>query len=312
MITSIAKLENFGIFESYSKPTSLEDFTQYNLLYGWNGSGKSTLSKVFECVAKGRIIEDFPNGLLTINTATTPINNRNIATKPLDICVFNTNFVKENINWDSIVKSILLISEDKIEEKKLLKAKEKELQEKEAGLKKASDAQEELLESNQKILSTIAKSIKNRFQILDSTDSYFVSYNKTKVQAKIDAHLSDLKIGTYLLSPDAFETNQKATSPKFKPAITHNINRINSTNYLKTAEQLNSLFKETVTSTTINHLLENPHIQKWVEQGIEIHKGLNRCEFCASDLPTERLESLNDHFSEAFKTFKTKLEGAIR
>lgn len=121
MITSIAKLENFGIFESYSKPASLEDFTQYNLIYGWNGSGKSTLSKIFECIAKGQIIEDFPEGTLTVKTSTGTITNRNISSKPLDLCVFNSNFIKENINWDSIVKSILLISEDKIEEKNNLK-----------------------------------------------------------------------------------------------------------------------------------------------------------------------------------------------
>ncbi|RAI69301.1 hypothetical protein DOZ80_14210 [Pseudomonas fluorescens] len=310
MITSIAKLENFGIFENYSKPASLEDFTQYNLIYGWNGSGKSTLSKVFECVAKGQVIDDFPRGTLTVNTSTGSINNRNIASKPLDLCVFNSNFIRENINWDSIVKSILLISEDKIEEKKQLKAKQDELKDKEAELKNVSETQNNLLETNQNILSTIAKSIKSRFQILDSSDNYFVSYNRVKVQTKINAHLEELKIGTHLLSPSAFETNQKATSPKFKPAITHPLNRLSNSNYLQTADQLNALFKETVTSTTINHLLENPHIQKWVEQGLQIHEGLNKCEFCANDLSAERLKTLNNHFSEAFKTFKSKLENA--
>lgn len=121
MITSIAKLENFGIFGSYAKPATLEDFTQYNLIYGWNGSGKSTLSKIFECIAKGQIIEDFPEGILTINTASGIINNRNLASRPIDLCVFNSNFIKENINWDSIVKSILLISQDKLKKRNNLK-----------------------------------------------------------------------------------------------------------------------------------------------------------------------------------------------
>ncbi|VVN20539.1 hypothetical protein PS619_04298 [Pseudomonas fluorescens] len=310
MITSIAKLENFGIFGNYAKPASLEDFTQYNLIYGWNGSGKSTLSKIFECIAKGQIIEDFPGGTLSVNTTSGAINNRNLSSRPIDLCVFNSNFIKENINWDSIVKSILLISQDKIEEKKQLKEKQDNLKEKEKELKDISDRQSDLLETNQTILSAIAKSIKSRFQILDSSDNYFVSYNRVKVQAKISAHIEDLKIGTYLLSPDAFETNQKATSPKFNPAVTHSLNRIKQDNYLQLTNQLNTLFKETVTSTKISHLLENPPIQKWVEQGLQIHEGLNKCEFCENDLPSDRVETLNKHFSEAFKSFKNKLEGA--
>lgn len=308
MITSIARLENFGIFENYSKPASLEDFTQYNLIYGWNGSGKSTLSKVFECISKGQIIDDFSKGTLTVNTSTGAINTRNLASKPLDLCVFNSNFIRDNINWDNIVKSILLISEDKIEEKKKLKSKQDELKEKAAELKTLSDTQNTLTESNQNILSAIAKNIKSRFQILDSSDSYFVSYNRVKVQAKINQHLEELKIGTHLLSQDAFKTHQKATSPKFKPVINHHIYRLAGNNYLHAAEQLDALFKETVTSTTINHLIERPPIQKWIEVGLQLHDGLDKCEFCEGDLSSKRLEALNNHFSEAFKTFKSKLE----
>ncbi|MBC3258031.1 AAA family ATPase [Pseudomonas paralactis] len=310
MITSIAKLENFGIFEDYSKPAALDDFTQYNLIYGWNGSGKSTISKVFECIAKGLIIEDFPRGALSVNTSSGSITNHNIASKPLDLCVFNSNFIRENINWDSIVKSILLISEDKIEEKKQLKEKQSELKDTDTELKKTSEMQRNLSETNQTILSTIAKSIKNRFQILDSSDSYFVSYNRAKVQAKINTHSNELKAGTYLLSTAAFESNQKATSPKFKPAITHSTNRLNSISHLKTSKQLNTLFKETITATKISHLLENARIQNWIELGLQIHEGSNKCEFCEGNLSTERLEALNNHFNEAFKIFKRRLESA--
>jgi wobble nucleotide-excising tRNase len=118
MINSITTLKKFGIFEDYTKPKELDEFAKFNLIYGWNGSGKSTLSKVFECVSKGHIIADFPDASLKIDTDIGPIDNRNIIKQELDICVFNSNFIKENINWDSIVKSILIISKEKIEEKK--------------------------------------------------------------------------------------------------------------------------------------------------------------------------------------------------
>jgi wobble nucleotide-excising tRNase len=125
MIKSITTLQSFGIFKNYSKPPELEEFSKFNLIYGWNGSGKSTLSKVFECLSKGHIISDFPDATLKIDTDIGSIDNKNLIRRDLDVCVFNSNFIKENINWDSLVKSILLISKEKIEEKKTWKEKKK-------------------------------------------------------------------------------------------------------------------------------------------------------------------------------------------
>lgn len=74
-------------------------------------------------MAKKQIIADFPDADFLIKTTTGNITSRNIGDHELDVCVFNSNFIKENIDWDSVVKSILLISQEKIDDKKLLKEK---------------------------------------------------------------------------------------------------------------------------------------------------------------------------------------------
>lgn len=310
MIKSIATLKKFGIFEDYTKPKELDEFAKFNLIYGWNGSGKSTLSKVFECVSKGHIIADFPEATLKIDTDIGPIDNKNIIKQELDICVFNSNFIKENINWDSIVKSILIISKEKIEEKKTWKEKKDILKVKFDLLEQKNLEKQTLDENAQKLLSAIAKNIKSRFQILDSTDSYFVSYNRSKVQAKISAHATELKNGSLLLDKEILDKTQKAVSPKFKSSVQHHTPSVNEEDFIQTAQRLNALFIETATSTSIDHLLQNPKIQSWIETGLEIHANNTTCEFCENTLTAERLKTLNDHFSESFKIFKARLTSA--
>jgi wobble nucleotide-excising tRNase len=312
MIKSITTLQNFGIFADYAKPKELEEFAKYNLIYGWNGSGKSTLSKVFECVSKGHIIADFPDATLKMDTDIGIIDNKNLTKQDLDICVFNSNFVKENINWDSLVRSILLISKEKIEEKKIWKEKKDTHKTKSDLLEEKTREKQTLDDNAQKLLSGIAKNIKNRFQILDSTDSYFVNYNRSKVQSKITTHSSEIESGSLLLQTEILEKTQQAVSPKFKNSVQHSISPINQENFTQTAQRLNSLFKETATSTSIDHLLENPHIQSWIETGLEIHTNNTTCEFCGHSISIERLKTLNDHFSESFKIFKTRLNSATQ
>lgn len=312
MIKSITSLQDFGIFKNYSKPRELEDFSKFNLIYGWNGSGKSTLSKVFESISKGHIISDFPDATLKIDTDAGVIDNKNLIRRDLDVCVFNSNFIKENINWDSLVKSILLISKEKIEEKKIWKERKETHKTKSDLLENKIREKQKLDEDIQKQLSAIAKNIKSRFQILDSTDNYYVSYNRSKVQIKITSNREEIRSGSLLLSEEALKKIQQAVSPKFKPTIQYTLNTASHQNYKKLAENLNSLFRETAISTSIEHLLENPALQSWIETGLAIHKNQTDCEFCGNQISIDRLKLLNDHFSESFKAFKARLTNATQ
>ena len=65
MIEKIEKLENLGIYKNFTSST-ITDFRQYNLLYGWNGSGKSTLSKLFSAFGGKDISEFYNNFKVTV------------------------------------------------------------------------------------------------------------------------------------------------------------------------------------------------------------------------------------------------------
>lgn len=106
MITKIEKIENLGIYKNFNH-SKINEFKQYNLIYGWNGSGKSTLSRLFSSL-NGKNIAEIYNGFKTsicVDETVYAENQFPISTE--SIKVFNDDFIKENIDWDGILKSIL-------------------------------------------------------------------------------------------------------------------------------------------------------------------------------------------------------------
>ena len=89
-----------------------------------------------------------------------------------DLCisVFNQDFINENINWNETVKSILLISEEKIEEHGKLETLNLERNRLSQELRKIILN----IETDQKavdvFLSSTAKKIKEHFQVIDTGD----------------------------------------------------------------------------------------------------------------------------------------------
>lgn len=117
MIKKIEKIENLGIYKNFNH-SKINEFKQYNLIYGWNGSGKSTLSRLFSSL-NGKNIAEIYNGFKTsIRVDETVYAENQFPISTESIKVFNDDFIKENIDWDGILKSILLLDEKNIEEMK--------------------------------------------------------------------------------------------------------------------------------------------------------------------------------------------------
>ena len=120
MIKNIQRLKQFGIFQNHTNANA-KDFGKYNLFYGWNGSGKSTLSGVFRCIESKTGPVKFPLSDFTVNIdGGTAITQANVAESELNVYTFNHDFIEENISWNSVVKSILLVDKAKIEEREKL------------------------------------------------------------------------------------------------------------------------------------------------------------------------------------------------
>lgn len=305
MITKIQKIENLGIYKNFNH-SNINEFKRYNLIYGWNGSGKSTLSRLFSSLSGKNIAEIYSGFKTSICIDGTVYAENQFPISTESIKVFNDDFIKENIDWDGILKSILLLDEKNIEEMKsynLLKNElygagnvvgiVKEIENKEKDLQ---DKEKEL----QKILTNIGKNVKNNFQILDATDSYYMNYDKRKVLSLIEDQNNPISKSD-LITNDELDNVIKKARPIKKESITKKIDILSIDNIRNEIQKTSELIDRTVTSRVIEELKNNSQLSAWVENGLNLHRIEHRktCAFCGSSVSDERLERLDAHFSNA-------------
>jgi wobble nucleotide-excising tRNase len=69
---------------------------------------------------------------------------------------------------------------------------------------------------------------------------------------------------------------------------------------------LAELLAETPTRVAIQALEGNPPAQMWVERGLALHEGLDRCLFCAGEIDGARHDRLARHFDESWLQIRSK------
>lgn len=311
-IKNIQKLKQFGIFQDHTN-SNAKDFGKYNLFYGWNGSGKSTLSGLFRCIENKATSSKFPSSEFSVGVdSETPITQANVANSDLNIYTFNHDFIDENISWNSVVKSILLVDKEKIEEREKL---EKLKKEQEADSKAYGIEAEEIkkLESDvSKFGTDSARHMKTSLQSIDTTDSYYLNYDKRKFGKFIEDYLEESKSDDSLLDDQQIVELTNAAKPDQKSPITFSQQTINQEIFTKAKERLDDLLKTSVVSQTIQRLVDHGDIKSWVETGLDLHKlhDTNQCEYCGNTITEERTKQLEAHFNDDYKAFQTRLEGA--
>lgn len=311
-IKSIQKLKQFGIFQDHTN-SNAKDFGKYNLLYGWNGSGKSTLSGLFRCIENKVTSSKFPSSEFSVGVDSgTPITQASVANSELKIYTFNHDFIDENISWNSTVKSILLVDKEKIEEREKLERlkKEQEVDSKAHGIE--AEAIKKLDSAVSKFETDSARHMKTSLQSIDTTDSYYLNYDKRKFGKFIEDHLEESKSDDSLLDDQQIVELTNAAKPDQKSSITFNQQTINQEIFTKAKGRLDDLLKTSVVSQTIQRLVEHGDIKSWVETGLDLHKrhDTNQCEYCGNIITEERTKQLEAHFNDDYKAFQTRLKGA--
>ena len=103
MIKRINKIKNLGVFSNYIRNSEIRDFEEKNIIYGWNYSGKTTISRLFSYLDKNEPIdEDYKTVEFEIELADgKKITNENRSESRVMIKVFNSDFIKNNLHFDS-------------------------------------------------------------------------------------------------------------------------------------------------------------------------------------------------------------------
>jgi wobble nucleotide-excising tRNase len=114
MIKRIKYIKKLGIFNNYKIDTNLQEFSDKNIIYGWNYSGKTTLSRLFSFLDKENLIDnEYSSVEFEVELIDkTKITNENRNTSPLSVKVFNSDFIRENLRFESNDKNIKGITFD--------------------------------------------------------------------------------------------------------------------------------------------------------------------------------------------------------
>lgn len=317
MISQISKLKGFGIFSDFNcTDATVRPFKRFNLIYGWNGSGKSTLTKLFACLEKKKLMEDFSDSNFSVSILDqVPITHNNISENVLNVRVFNEDFIADNIQWnnDKSAKSILLLSEEKIEEKKQLNILKGEINILETSLRQDEIRLSSKISERDTFLSATAKTIKEAFKIIDTSDTHYFNYNKTKLENFISGNSDALLKDTSILKNEALIELTTSIKPTSKPELTFELNDPLSDKIVEAETKIKEILASSLVNESIARLEENPEIQIWVEKGFEIHKNFksDNCEYCGQIISPKRIAELENHFNDEYKKFITRLDSAL-
>ena len=313
MIKNIRKLKDFGIFKMY-KNSEVKDFKKYNLFFGYNASGKSTLVHLLHCIEKRELSDRYPSAEFTIKHDNGEITQNNINQNILNIRTFNRDFINENVSMEKpnekAINSILLLDERKIADREKLKE-----------LKKVQEDDDNKYQENKaeitklgKFISELEAKIAKKIKMdLHSIDARYINYDKRNLEKFITHNTDAIKSKKGLLDHQQITELIQKAKPDEKREIPFSQESINY-DFVQAKSRLDNLLKTSVVNKTIQRLSENGDIQTWVERGLKIHKEneTSQCEFCRNEITKERLEELEAHFNDEYRSFKTCLESELQ
>jgi wobble nucleotide-excising tRNase len=109
MIRRLQRVKAFGSFDDFSWPTGLHEFKKFNLLFGWNYSGKTTFSRTLRCFELKQYHEDFGTAEVQFCVADGTEHHLSTVATPHLFRVFNVDFVRDNLKFDSGSAEAILV-----------------------------------------------------------------------------------------------------------------------------------------------------------------------------------------------------------
>ncbi|USN53192.1 MAG: AAA family ATPase [Candidatus Nomurabacteria bacterium] len=324
-IQRINKIKNLGlVFSNYvwgsgiRSRSTLPNFKQLNLVYGWNGSGKTTLSRLFDALS-GVSIENLEYEIEDENGNRYDQND----TFPPKVRVFNRDYIERNIELiEGRANSISILLGEENKDLAVQIKKDRTLLNGDSSDPKQRGK-----------IARLADYKKDHKRLKASRDGQFTEIAKTigaaiggnalrdyrRPQAESDFSKINRKVELEEVELNNILISLKQESLPFLDRIFIPKVEIDQNNY-EISEIVNSINTEAenvlnkkVESEIINRLAENNDISEWVEEGVKLHKrhSSDVCEYCLQNIPNDRVEQLALYFNNADKKLKEDLDSLV-
>lgn len=293
---------NFGSYENFKWDNGLEEFKTINIFYGRNYSGKTTLSRIARSFELKKKNEDFLEGKFKIRLENNKfLTQDDVADSSLDIRVYNSDFVKENLNYlydkKGNIKGFKSIGAEQKNTKEIIEKREEILKKRNEKLKDIQANQEKISKTQQDKKKTLNVSLTNKARDIKSSSNLTKqgnNYDKTNLEK--DLKIITDNINAYILNNE--EQNQliKILEDKEKQNINfkNTFNKDNFQNILKSSLEI--LEKEVVIKENLTS-----ELRKWLEEGLEFHKehsSTQQCKFCNNPLTLERITWIENNIKD--------------
>ena len=337
-IKSIAKIDNFGIFQNFDWNTHLSsnpaqqnqtyDFKDINIFYGRNYSGKTSLSKIIRALETKTLSPKYENPNFSIELSDSSIiSQNNLSAFAHPIHVYNSDFIRENLkfihdenaNIESF--SVTLGGEnqqvlDRIQQLKNELGSNEEICKSALYLdihNKANEVQNAKTNHQNKVRDLDKKlsdkatrnsdSIKNQHERFGN-----IRYDKRSLEADISEVLHNNYQQLNLTQIELFENTVRqrklSAPPELSPYTLNFSSLITSTN---------DILKSVVgSSEKIDELKNNPSLNSWAQIGHPLHNDRTTCAFCNNEISDQRRKELANHFDEETDKLRDRISKGIK
>jgi len=321
MITKIESITNFGIYRNFNWNSSpnIRDFNFKNIFYGWNYSGKTTLSRIFSSLRDKKLHESYDNGFFKIKALDGDFDSNNLESFPYDLLVFNSDYIKDNLNFSihkdkiSDSKTILFeVGDNAVYQTKINSLKDQ------INLIIGTDS---IIGKKAKFSSSIEefenydKSYSGKFTILakEIKDEHFISLiNFTKVHLKPIVTNVKENPSTHIIvdSKRLIQISEvvKTSEPKVE------IDKVQIIiSYSEIIEKTNRILSCIPDKNKLDKILDNNiEAYTWVKKGQEFNKANNKCLFCDNIINEKRIKFLTEYFNSQASNLKEEVEIVTR
>lgn len=302
-----------GVFADFAwNAEGLDDFGDFNLIYGWNGTGKSTISRIFRALERQRRVEQ---GEVELKLDGSNISGDQFADRPLEaaaIKVFNQDFVKESIfrTGDGEMDPIYVIGSEGADAQRRVAELNVELQE----AKQAQDDAQAKERAAQKDCDdceiSTAKDIKDSLGGRD--DPTYRNYNRGNYSTRADKMIGEGDAAACLL-PEA-EKHELDLRQRERLREEIDLPEHSPVDARAWSQRVSGILQQTVPPAgAIQALLDNPDLARWIEQGRRLHSEdvSGRCLYCDQPISQDRIDALERHFNDELELLTNAADSAI-
>ncbi len=311
MIKHISSIKQFGVYKDFKWDANVPDFNDKNIIYGWNYTGKTTLSRLIKILSHKTKIEDAENiDFSVLLEDGTILTKANYLDHPLEAVVFNSDFIGENLHFDSVdrkIKGILFdIGEESVETREKLREIELDINKINIWLENNHEHLDKFAEF-ENLFTIESKRIKN--ENFESSIEFNKGHFKRILETFAPNSLQSFIIDTNELN--GLRANALAKEPL--PSINEAMPTISFQTLID--ETKYCLENEPALVEDEDILTNNPGLYAWGKQGLEIyeqHSDVQKCAFCGSILTNERRRFLNAYYNNEAARLKNRINELLK